>query len=65
MNDRNDLIYQEAADLWISLHGEPLPEGVDGAAMLDLILGDLPDARYERLADPRLRPANIAFPRRA
>lgn len=65
MNDRNDIIYEEAADLWRRLRGEPAPEGVDGPEMLALILGDLPDARYERLADSHLRPSNIVFPRRA
>ena len=65
MTRRDDTIYQEAAALWRQLHGEPLPEGLDGPAMLDLILGGLPDTRYERLATSHLRAANIAFPQRA
>ena len=31
--------------------------------MLDLILGGLPGAGYERLTTPHLRPSNIAFPK--
>ena len=64
MTDRNDIIDQEAADLWRRLHGDPRPEGLDGPGMLDLILGGLPAPRYERLADPHLRPTNVVFPRR-
>ena len=64
MTRHDDIVYQEAADLWRALHGEPLPEGLDGRAMLDLILGGLPETRYERLATSHLRPSNIAFPQR-
>ena len=65
MNRREDKIYQEAAALWRQLHGEPVPEGLDGPSILRLILGGLPDSGYERLATSHLRPANIAFPHRA
>jgi len=57
------MVEAEAAALWRELKGEAPPEGVRGAEILDLILGGLPEARYERLTDPNLRPFNITFPR--
>ncbi len=65
MDGRDDKIYEEAAALWRALHGEPPPPGADGAMVLDLLLAELPDAGYERLANPHLRPADIVFPKRA
>ena len=62
MNGRDDKVYQEAAELWRQLNGEPPPAGADASTMLDLALRRLPAARYERLANPHLRPFNIAFP---
>ena len=64
MTRRDDRIYEEAAALWQQLHGQPPPAGVDGATVLNMVLGDLPEAGYERLSMPHLRPANIAFPQR-
>lgn len=65
MMGRDEKIYQEAAALWVQIHGEPPPHGADGAALLALILGELPEARHDRLSSPHLRPSNIAFPRYA
>lgn len=64
MDGRDKKIEAEAAALWRQLHGEPPPAGVEGAEILDLILGRLPDPGYERLATPHLRPAAIVFPKR-
>ena len=64
MNGRDTKIYEEAAALWRQLSGEPPPPGADASAVLDLILSGLPESRYERLANPHLRPFNIAFPKR-
>lgn len=64
MNRRDNKIELEAAALWRQLHGEPPPEGADGTTMLGLILSGQPVPSYERLANPYLRPSNIAFPRR-
>ena len=65
MDGREHRIYQEAAALWLALHGEPPPADADGGMVLDLLLGSLPEAGYDRLANPFLRPANVAFPKRA
>jgi hypothetical protein len=65
MDGREDKIYEEAAALWRALHAEPPPTEADGAMMLDLLLGGLAEAPYERLATPHLRPSEITFPRRA
>lgn len=64
MDGRDHKIYEEAAALWRQLNGEPPPADVDASSLLDLILGRLPDSRYERLSNPHLRPFNIAFPTR-
>lgn len=61
---REERIYEEAAALWRCLHGEAPPSDADGAALLDMILGELPETSYGRLTTPHLRPANIAFPKR-
>ncbi|HET6970747.1 MAG TPA: hypothetical protein VFH92_06465 [Phenylobacterium sp.] len=61
---RDERIYDEAAALWRRLYGEPPPREADGSTILALIVGDLADADYNRLATPHLRPGNIAFPRR-
>ncbi len=63
MPGREDKIYEEAAALWRQLYAEPPPTAADGKVILDLILGDLPDAGYERLATPHLRRSNITFPK--
>jgi len=63
MCGRDIKIRSEAAALWAQLHGEPAPEGADGARLLEQILGGLPETTYERLANPYLRPSNIAFPK--
>lgn len=63
MPGREQKIYEEAAALWRSLYGEPPPREADGTMILDMILGELPDASYSRLATPHLRPANICFPK--
>ena len=65
MDGRDIKIQEEAAALWRQLHGDAPPEGADGAALLDLIMGGLPAPQYERLSNPYLRPSNIAFPKRA
>jgi len=63
MEDRDSLIRAEAAALWQQLHGGPPPEEADGSKILDLLLGEMADAAYERLANPFLRPTNIVFPK--
>jgi len=60
---RDQRIYEEAAALWRQLYGEPPPQEADGSMVLGLLLGKLPDADYNRLATPHLRPSAITFPR--
>ena len=62
---RDDHIHQEALALWRELFREPPPPKVAGAALLDLIMKRMPDAAYERLRSPHLRPTNIHMPKRA
>lgn len=65
MTGRDHKIQAEAAALWRQLRSDPPPVGADGAMLLDQILGGLPQPGYERLANPHLRPSNIALPKRA
>lgn len=60
---RDDRIYEEAAALWRQLYGEPPPREAGGADLLGLIVGGLPDADYNRLQTPHLRPSAITFPK--
>ena len=64
MSGRDKKIYEEAAALWWQLSGEPPPPGANASTVLDLVLGCLPETRYERLANPHLRPFDVAFPKR-
>ena len=64
MSGRDDRLYEEASALWRSLYGRPPPRDADGSRILDLILGDLPEASYLRLSSPYLRPGAITFPKR-
>jgi hypothetical protein len=62
-NPRDERIAREAAALWRELYGKA-PPTTDGGSMLDMICERLPAAEYSRLANPYLRPSNIAYPRR-
>ena len=62
--DRDQKIYREAAALWQELFGEAPPARADSGALLDLITRNLPEANYERLRTPYLRPATITMPAR-
>ncbi|MDZ4372468.1 MAG: hypothetical protein U1C74_13740 [Phenylobacterium sp.] len=63
MSQRNNKLYEEAAALWRSLYDEPPPPNIEGPVLLDMIVGGLPDPRYDRLATPHLRPSTIVFPK--
>jgi hypothetical protein len=62
MTPRDERLYEEASALWRELFGEPPPIRADGAMMLDIIMRSLPQAKYDRLASPFLRPTTIAGP---
>ncbi len=55
----------EASALWRAMFGEPPPVEADGGLMLDVILRSVPEAGYDRLNSPYLRPTSIARPREA
>ena len=63
MDGREERIYREAAALWRELHGDSAPPPADSEALLDIIMGDLPAADYERLCSPWLRPSTITGPK--
>lgn len=63
MPERDQKIYEEAAALWRQLHGDVPPPETDGRDILNLIVGGLPDAEYDRIATPHLRRAQIVFPK--
>ena len=65
MTGRDEKLYAEAAALWRHVRGGSPPAGADAKMVLDLLLGSLPETRYERLATPHLRPTSVAFPKRA
>ena len=60
---RDERIYEEAAALWRQLYGGPPPANLGGAEIIGLIVGDLDESGYARLATPHLRPTNITMPR--
>jgi hypothetical protein len=62
MDGRELRIYEEASALWRELYGEPPPIRADGGMMLDIIMRSLPEASYDRLRSPHLRPAAMTFP---
>jgi len=63
MKTRDDKIAEEAAALWRELFGAAPPEDADGASLLKVITGKLPDLRYDRMRSPFLRPSLITRPR--
>ena len=63
MSTRDERIAEEAAALWREVFGGAPPPGADGAAMLGVITGALPDLSYDRLRSPYLRPSLISGPR--
>ena len=65
MKSRDEKIAEEAAELWREMFGANPPPGADGATLLDIITDALPEARYERMISPYLRPSVITGPRRA
>ena len=62
---RDERIYEEAADLWRELFGEPPPIAADGGMMLDVIMRSLPEMDYRRLRSPHLRTDAVVMPRHA
>lgn len=64
MMGRDQKIYEEAAALWRELFDESPPKRVDGGALLEVIMGRLPERRYDHLTSPHLRPSQIRGPRR-
>jgi len=63
MTGRDERIYDEAAALWRELFGERPPVRADGGAILEVIMRTLPEARYERIVSPHLRPSQFSPPR--
>jgi hypothetical protein len=63
MDGRDERIYEEAAALWRELHDDAEPVDGDGAKILDLITGTLPEVGYDRICSPYLRPSTITGPK--
>ena len=64
MKTRDERITEEAAVLWRAVFGQPPPPKADGAAMLGMITGGLPEIAYDRITSPYLRASQIAGPKR-
>ena len=64
MSGRDDRIYQEACALWRELYDDAPPTGADGATILDMITGKLPQSRYDRITSPYMRPTTISYPKK-
>lgn len=64
MSSRERRIQTEASSLWRELYHEPPPD-VEGGRLLELMLGRLPAASYERLTTPRLRHPSLTWPKRS
>jgi hypothetical protein len=63
MVSRDQRIYQEAADLWQELYGEPPPKGADGRAVLDALVRRQDFKAYERLQSRFLRNGQMTWPK--
>ena len=63
MSRRDERIYDEATALWRELFSEQPPVRADGGTILEMIMRRLPEARYERLVSPYLRPPQFSPPR--
>ncbi len=63
MTSRDERIAEEAAALWRELFGDAPPPDADGADLLELLTGSLPDLSYDRMRSPYLRPSMITGPR--
>jgi len=64
MDGREERIYEEAAELWRTLHGGAEPTSADSAEILANITRTLPDIGYVRICSPHLRPWTITEPKR-
>jgi len=64
MASRDQRVYQEAAELWRELYGEPPPKGADGRAVLEALLKRQDALNYERLNSPHLRRGGLTYPKR-
>jgi hypothetical protein len=62
MSSREQIIDQEARELWRALHDEPPPE-INGSALLEMILQSMAMGGYDRLRSRHLRDGQIARPR--
>jgi hypothetical protein len=62
---REQRINDEIAALWQEVFGGPPPPKANGAAMLQIITGALPEVGYERMLSPHLRPSVITEPKTA
>jgi len=60
---RRRRVYDEAVALWRELYGEPPPIRADGDMILDIIMRGLPEAGYDQIRSPYLRPATLTRPR--
>jgi len=61
MSSREEIINQEARELWCALRDEPPPE-VNGSALLEMILKGLSIDSYDRLRSRHLRDSQITRP---
>jgi len=61
MSSREQIIDQEARELWRALHDEPPPE-INGSALLQMILQSMTMGGYDRLRSRHLREGQVAHP---
>jgi hypothetical protein len=63
MRTRDDIITEEVAALWREVFGAAPPPQTNGAAMLKIITGSLPEVGYDRMRSPFLAPSMITPPK--
>lgn len=63
MEPRDEAIDLEARALWRRLRDDPPPEGLTGGDLLQILIAQVGEVRYDRYASPFLRDSQITRPR--
>jgi hypothetical protein len=63
MEPRDEAIDLEARALWRRLREDPPPDGLTGADLLQILIAQAGELRYDRYVSPHLRESQITRPR--
>jgi hypothetical protein len=62
MSPRENMIEQEARELWRALRSDAPPEHLNGSEMLHVLISQSSTLTYDRICSPFLRPTQISRP---